>query len=940
MNTTTDTESSLLRRFRQAGDAEAFAQITRLYAGMVYGTCLRITGNQEAAADATQDTFFEFSKKARNVTGWLGGWLHQVATRRAIDLVRSESSRGRREQAYAVERPNETDRWAEVCPLLDEALGEMDETLREVLIRHFLQGETTVEIAASQGVSQPTVSRQIETALTALREKLRAKGLGVAAAALSVLMSQAAQAAPDEVMVSLGKVALAASASAGTGAGTTLASGLGLKLAAAAVVTLLSLGGYLVYTAQESTRILHFPNDRSLGRVYVQDARGPDAIFFEAGTGFLLDSLDGPAWEPHGLSQGDVQVSPSQRVRLIIDPNTWQDLSPLTRLAADDLYEIALAGRADDRALAPLVHLTGLRSLDLTGTTITDRGLAEVARLRSLKWLALPEGITEEALVHLAGLPKLEGLLLAGKGLTGPGLVQLRRIPTLRVLSLNGQSALQDAALAPLAELPRLESLSLNGASRISDAGVDLLVRSPSLRKLDLFGTQVTPQGVARLAKLPSLEYLNLNTQPGLDDGALAALSRLPNLKRLRLGVSRTQYYTGTGLAELTKLEHLELLHLSGPGVTDAALRQVAKLSGLRELFILNSPMSNTGLAALASLKSLQVLDLRVNPRVTLGGLAVLKPLANLRALYAMGGIDDDGARLDIGGLTNLTDLILEVSTKRLRADDLACFESLARLRSLQLGGTAVNDEGLAHLRGVTNLYRLRIGGPEVTDAGLTHLANLKQLQDLTLTGNISEAGLQRLEGLKALVNLRIYSSQNLSRDAVQRLKDTLPELRTFQADNERNLTGESPQLKAGAPAPSFTLTTLDGRELRLSDLRGKKVLLYFWATWCTPCVASLPSLKEFYARSSRRDDFTMIGLSLDDSDDVVRRFVEKHQVPWRQARIGRLSRLAASYGVADTAPHYVVIGRDGKIVLPNPSGWREVMGELDRPPAPKESLR
>ncbi len=94
----TESEASLLRRFTQRGDADAFAQLTRLYSGMVYGTCLRITGNQEAAADAAQDTFFEFLKNARRVTGSLGGWLHQVATRRAVDRIRRESSRRQREQ--------------------------------------------------------------------------------------------------------------------------------------------------------------------------------------------------------------------------------------------------------------------------------------------------------------------------------------------------------------------------------------------------------------------------------------------------------------------------------------------------------------------------------------------------------------------------------------------------------------------------------------------------------------------------------------------------------------------------------------------------------------------------------------------------------------------------------------------------------------------------
>jgi RNA polymerase sigma factor (sigma-70 family) len=243
----TEFESDLLQRFRQRGDAEAFAQITRQYAGMVFGTCLRITGNQAAAADAAQDTFFELSRSARKVTGSLGGWLHRVATRRAIDLVRSESSRTRREQAYAAERPLTTEHWADVSPVLDEALGELEEAQREVLIRHFLQGETVVEIAATEGVSQPTMSRRMEAALDQLCERLRKRGVGVAAAALGVMMAGAAQDAPAVVLVELGKIALASTGPAAASTPTATVIGLNAKLAVAAAVAVVGVGGYVAY---------------------------------------------------------------------------------------------------------------------------------------------------------------------------------------------------------------------------------------------------------------------------------------------------------------------------------------------------------------------------------------------------------------------------------------------------------------------------------------------------------------------------------------------------------------------------------------------------------------------------------------------------------------------------------------------------------------------
>src|ERR1043165_4130638 len=118
---------------------------------MVYGTGLRITGDAHHAADVTQETFFQLLQNAGRITGSLGGWLHQVATHRAIDVIRRDRSRRLREQAYTEQAAVETDSWADVSPLVDEALSELDAASRDLIIRHFLQGKTMVDIAADDG---------------------------------------------------------------------------------------------------------------------------------------------------------------------------------------------------------------------------------------------------------------------------------------------------------------------------------------------------------------------------------------------------------------------------------------------------------------------------------------------------------------------------------------------------------------------------------------------------------------------------------------------------------------------------------------------------------------------------------------------------------------------------------------------------------------------
>ena len=73
-------------------------------------------------------------------------------------------------------------------------------------------------------------------------------------------------------------------------------------------------------------------------------------------------------------------------------------------------------------------------------------------------------------------------------------------------------------------------------------------------------------------------------------------------------------------------------------------------------------------------------------------------------------------------------------------------------------------------------------------------------------------------------------------------------------------------------PAPDFTLKDWAGREVSLSSLRGRVVLLNFWATWCPTCVVEMPSLERLKAMEAGRD-FSLVAVSVDEKWDEVRRF-------------------------------------------------------------------
>jgi peroxiredoxin len=73
--------------------------------------------------------------------------------------------------------------------------------------------------------------------------------------------------------------------------------------------------------------------------------------------------------------------------------------------------------------------------------------------------------------------------------------------------------------------------------------------------------------------------------------------------------------------------------------------------------------------------------------------------------------------------------------------------------------------------------------------------------------------------------------------------------------------------LKVGAKAPDFELKTLTGENVKLSDLKGKKVMLNFWATWCPPCKAEMPAMEEFHKEAG--DEVVILAVNIDPHLDV-----------------------------------------------------------------------
>ena len=87
-------------------------------------------------------------------------------------------------------------------------------------------------------------------------------------------------------------------------------------------------------------------------------------------------------------------------------------------------------------------------------------------------------------------------------------------------------------------------------------------------------------------------------------------------------------------------------------------------------------------------------------------------------------------------------------------------------------------------------------------------------------------------------------------------------------------------RLGVDVPAPDFTLNTLDGKPVALKELRGKPVLINFWASWCPPCLKETPDLVAAY-KELGQDKVTFIGIGTQDDTDKLAKFAKDNSVPY-----------------------------------------------------------
>ncbi|MBN8703230.1 MAG: TlpA family protein disulfide reductase [Bacteroidetes bacterium] len=223
----------------------------------------------------------------------------------------------------------------------------------------------------------------------------------------------------------------------------------------------------------------------------------------------------------------------------------------------------------------------------------------------------------------------------------------------------------------------------------------------------------------------------------------------------------------------------------------------------------------------------------------------------------------------------------------------------------------------------LTQVFQAFLNGGKASQTMIDSLSNVidKEFNGLVQkhTNYLIDFVTKNPQSLSAIAAIQQLSSDNNFEQfekVNQALKNKYPTSSYIKLFSES--VEKASKLRAGSDAPEIVLNEPSGKPLALSSLRGKVVLLDFWASWCAPCRATNPQVVALYDKFKNKD-FEIYAVSLDENKDKWIEAIAKDRLTWKHVSELKSwkSAVVEQYNFK-SIPYNVLIGKDGKIVAKN----------------------